>query len=246
MVWLDFEEHVNLYRMRSPMFMERSGIFNSADFGLTLGGGLGNALSAAYREHVNSKYSARHGSFAVGVYNGGGYHGVEVNSNKAVEGRLTYRPLPDSLPGLQVSGLAIMGEGNLAGESEETPDWKTYNAFVSYEHARGVATFQYIRGKGNQKGTWTEPDDPAEATPFSGWALFGELRFGPHWRVTGGYDRFYRRPGTNDYSFNRLYGALAYDLGHQNTLVFDVDHRDWDDPTLSNDIRYQAIIQLKF
>jgi hypothetical protein len=246
MVWLDFEEHINLYRMRSPMFMERSGIFNSADFGLTLGGALGPELNEEYRERVNSKYSARHGSFAVGVYNGGGYHGVEVNSNKAVEGRLTYRPLPDNLPGLQVSGLAIVGEGNLAGESEETPDWNTYNLYVSYEHARGVATAQYVRGKGNQKGTWTEPDDPAEATSFSGWALFGELRFGPHWRTSGGYDRFIRRPGTDDRSFKRLYGALAYDLGRQNMLVFDVDHRDWDDPTLSNNIRYQGIIQLKF
>ena len=40
MVWLDFEEHINLYRMRDKMFVERSGMFNSADFGVTLTGGL--------------------------------------------------------------------------------------------------------------------------------------------------------------------------------------------------------------
>jgi hypothetical protein len=246
MVWLDFEEHVNLYRMRSPMFMERSGIFNSADFGLTLAGSLGPQLSEEYRERVNSKYSARHGSFALGVYNGGGYHGVEVNSNKALEGRITYRPLPDTLGGLQVSGLVISGEGNVVGESEDTPDWNTYNAFISYEHTRGAMTAQYIKGKGNQKGTWTEPDDPSQATDFSGWALFGEWRFGPHWRVTGGYDRFFRKPGGDDFSFHRVYGGVGYDFGRQNILLFDVDRRKWDDPTLPTDLRYQAVIQLKF
>jgi hypothetical protein len=151
MVWLDFEEHINRFRVRGPMFMERSGIFNSADFGLTLAGGLGSDLGDEYRKQVNSKYSASHGSFAVGVYNGGGYHGVEVNSNKATEARFTFRPLPESLTGLQVSGMAIVGEGNEPGESEATPDWTTYNGFVSYEHPRVVVTAQYVKGEGNQK-----------------------------------------------------------------------------------------------
>jgi hypothetical protein len=228
------------------MFMERSGIFNSADFGLTLAGSLGPELSEEYRKRVNSKYSARHGSFAVGIYNGGGYHGVEVNSNKAREGRITYRPLPDALPGLQVSGLAIVGEGNVLGDPENTPDWNTYNAFLSYEHARGVVTGQYVRGKGNQRGSWTEPDNPSKATPFSGWAFFGEWRLDSHWRVTGGYDRFLRKPGEDDLSFYRVYGGVGYDLGQGNILLFDVDRRKWDDPGLPTDLVYQAVVQLKF
>jgi len=246
MVWLDFEEHINRYRMRGPMFMERSGIFNSADFGLTLAGALGPDLGNEYRERVNSKYSARSGSFAVGVYNGGGYHGIEVNSNKAIEGRVTFRPLPETLTGLQVSGLAIVGEGNVRGESEETPDWNTYNGFLSYEHPRGAVTAQYIRGEGNQRGTWVEPDNPTKATPFSGWAVFGDWRFGPHWLVTGGYDRFERMEGEQDLSFNRVYAAVGYDLGKQNIVMLDYDRRVFDESALPIDNRLQIVLQIKF
>ena len=53
MVWLDFEEHIDLYRMRDKMFMERSGLFNSADFGLTLAGGFGEDLSDEFQDEVN-------------------------------------------------------------------------------------------------------------------------------------------------------------------------------------------------
>ena len=112
MVWLDFEEHIDMYRMRDKMFMERSGLFNSADFGLTLAGGLGEDLPAEYQDEVSHYYPARYGSFAVGVYNGGGYHAKEKNEDKTVQGRLTLRPLPDVVPGLQFSGMAIIGEGN--------------------------------------------------------------------------------------------------------------------------------------
>jgi hypothetical protein len=246
MVWLDFEEHINRFRVRGPMFMERSGIFNSADFGLTLAGGLGSDLDDEQKSHVNSKYAARSGSFAVGVYNGGGYHGVEVNSNKATEARFTFRPFPDSLAGLQVSGLAIVGEGNEPGESEATPDWTTYNGFVSYEHQRVVLTAQYVNGKGNQRGTWIEPSDSSQATPYSGWAVFGEWKFGPHWLVTGGYDYFDRKTVERDFGFDRVYAALGYDLGKQNLLMLDYDRREYDDSSLPIDNRYQIALQLKF
>jgi hypothetical protein len=246
MVWLDFEEHVNAYRMRDPMFMERSGIFNSADFGVTLAGSLGPDLGEEYRQRVNSKYSARHGSFAVGVYNGGGYHGDERNTNKVAEGRISYRPFPESLTGFQVSGLAIVGKGNQAGVAHEIPDWHTFNSFFSYEDESAVVTAQYVWGRGNQRGTWTEPDDPSEATPFSGWSLFGEAKVGAQWRIIGTYERFHRTAGENDFSFDRTLAAVGYDLGRENILLFDWDRRIYDDPMLSTDNRYQAVIQLKF
>ncbi len=158
MVWLDFEEHVDLYRMRDPMFMERSGMFNSADFGLTLSGGFGGSLPEAYRRDVGSSYASRYGSFAVGVYNGGGYHAGEANQNKVLEGRLTVRPMPETMPGLQLSGLLIAGKGNRADEGQGIPDWRAYNAFLSYQHATGTITAQYAWGRGNQGGAGSSPD----------------------------------------------------------------------------------------
>jgi len=249
MVWLDFEEHVDLYRMRDQMFLERTGIFNSADFGLTLSGGIGEDLPEEYVEEVSSHYAARYGSFAVGVYNGGGYHGEELNEDKVVEGRLTVRPLPDVIPGFQLSGLAIIGKGNQEGEGDEIPDWQTYDLMASYQFPNGTLTAQYAWGKGNQKGTWvepTEPTDPVEATDFDGYSLFGEYRVGPHWRLIGGFDDFARTPGSSDRSFTRVHGGIGYDFGDQNILLLDLDRRNWDDADLETDTRLQVVMQVKF
>ena len=46
MPWLDFEEHINLFRMQGTMFMERNSLFNSADLGVMFGANLGSELPA--------------------------------------------------------------------------------------------------------------------------------------------------------------------------------------------------------
>lgn len=97
--WLDFEEHVNYYRTQDTMFMEREDLFNSGDFGFTLMGYLSGELDDNYKKTVNSKYAGRYGSFALGLYNGGGYHASEKNQDKTFQERLTIRPLPEVVPG---------------------------------------------------------------------------------------------------------------------------------------------------
>jgi hypothetical protein len=246
MVWLDFEEHIDHYRMRDKMFMERSGLFNSADFGLTLSGGIGEDLPEDYKENVSSSYAARWGSFAVGAYNGGGYHGEEANEDKVLQGRLTIRPLPDVIPGFQLSGLVIYGEGNKEGEPRETPDWHTYNLMASYQFPNGTFTAQYVTGEGNQKGSWSEPERASVATDYDGLSLFGEYKVGPHWRFVGGFDDFDRMPGDGDMSFTRLHGGVGYDFGGRNILLFDLDRTDWDDPARDSDFRFQTVMQVKF
>jgi len=247
MVWLDFEEHINLYRMRDPMFMERSGMFNSADFGATLTAGLGEDLPEEYRETVGSSYAQRYGSVALGIYNGGGYHGDERNTNKVLQGRLTLRPLPDVLPGLQVSGLGIMGKGNQEGSGDELPDWDVFNLFLSYQHTGGALTAQFTTGEGNQRGAWVEPEDPSLATDFHGFSFFGEQYLGSSpWRVVAGLDRMNRTPGDTDLSFNRVHGGIGYDLGNSNILLFDLDYRNWDDDDRPADTRLQVVMQVKF
>ena len=105
---------------------------------------------------------------------------------------------------------------------------------------------QYAWGKGNQKGSWTEPDGPAEATDFDGYSLFGEYRLGPNWRLVGGFDDFARTPGSSDRSFTRLHGGIGYDFGGQNILLLDLDRRNWNDPDLETDTRLQVVMQVKF
>lgn len=245
MPWLGFEEHVNVYRMRDKMFMERNGLFNSADIGVTLRGSLGGEVDEEFQSTVSDDFAGRYGSFEMGVYNGGGYHAIEENTNKVVEGRLTLRPLPGPLPGLQISGLAIVGKGNQAGTGAEVPDWNTYNLFVSYQHQHGTFTAQYVDGSGNQKGTWVEPTDPADATDYSGFSLFGEGKVG-QWRVIGGFDDFDTTPGATDLSLQRFHVGAGYVLGSGNTLILSTDRVDWDDPARDTDTRVQAVFQVKF
>lgn len=246
MVWLDFEEHVNLYRMRGEMFMERSGMFNSADFGLTLHGGIGEELPDEFKEEVSSHYAARYGSFALGVYNGGGYHGEEENENKVLQGRLTLRPLPDRIPGLQLSGLMIHGKGNRPGEDDAVPDWRAYDLMLSYQFPAGALTAQYAWGRGNQRGTWFEPGNVSEATDYDGYSFFGEYRIGRSWRLVGGFDALDRTPAGSDFSFDRLHAGVGYELGARNILLLDVGRRSWDEPDLETDTRFQVVMQLSF
>jgi hypothetical protein len=249
MVWLDFEEHINLYRMRGPMFMERSGIFNSADFGLTFASSLGDDLDETFRSYAGNKYGTRNGSFAVGVYNGSGYHGDERNVNKTVEARATWRPMPNNLKGLQIAGMVIHGDGNQPDEGGAPPFWRTYNGFLAYQFLHGTLTAQYVWGQGNQRGTWVEPDNPSEAIPYSGYSAFLEWKFGKRhqWLVIGNYDWFERIADAGaDHSLTYLNAAIGYDLGKSNILMVDFDRRDWEDPSRPTDQRVQAVMQLKF
>jgi len=132
--WLDFEEHVNYYRMQDTMFMERVGLFNSSDFGFTFLGYLGGEMAEEYQKSVNNKYPGRCGSFALGAYNGGGYHTKENNQNKVFQERITVRPLPNIIPGLQFSELFIAGKGNGSGTLDDINDWQTLAGMVSYEY----------------------------------------------------------------------------------------------------------------
>jgi len=103
MPWLDYEENLNWYRCQDTMFVERNNLFNSADVGINFVSLFGGLMSEEYQDKVNNAYPGRYGSMALAVMNGGGYTAAEKNQNKVLEGRLTIRPLPDIIPGLQFS-----------------------------------------------------------------------------------------------------------------------------------------------
>lgn len=186
MPWLDFEEHINLFRMQGTMFTERNGLFNSADLGFQIGGNLGPELPQEYRDNVNKDYAGRWGSFSIGMFNGGGYHGVDRNNRMALEGRLTLRPLPSVVPGLQFSVFGITGKGNTA----DAPDWNVLNGMVSYESRVFNATAQYYDGAGNQKGTAV--DAGGTSLEQRGLSAFAEVRVPQHEEFSffGRFDHF--------------------------------------------------------
>jgi hypothetical protein len=235
MPWLDYEEHVNFYRCQDTMFLERNGTFNSADLGLTSVSLLGGKMDEDYQKRVSNYYPGRYGSVAVGVYNGSGYHAAEKNDNKVVEGRLTLRPLPDIVPGLQFSYLGVYGEGN---KEIDPPDWRVNLGFVQFEHEYFTLTGQYYMGKGNQKGSDEKDKD--------GYSVFGELKPNKRFSIFGRYDRFDPDSDTGGDENTRYIAGVAYHLDkqHKNMIVLDYDHVDYEQSNKSDDKRVQLTLQI--
>jgi hypothetical protein len=245
--WLDFEESINGFRMQGTMFLERSGIFNSADVGFTAGANLGGKVSESYQKTVNSHYAGRYGTVQVGVYNGGGYHASERNENKVIGGRLTVRPLPDVAPGLQFSGLVMTGEGNVSPTNTASPpDWSLFDGMVSYEMPNFTGTAQYYRGKGNQSGSAIFNGNAREQ---KGYSLFGAIHFADQNRVSvlGRYDYF---DSNTDVSNNdvqkRFIAGVAYDMHKGNTWLIDYQRINHSASGIPSEDQVQLTLQVKF
>ncbi len=234
MPWLDYEEHVNFYRCQDTMFIERNKTFNSADFGLTFVTLLGGEMDKEYQEKVNKYYPGRYGSIAFGVYNGGGYHASEKNENKVFEGRLTVRPLPDIIPGLQLSYFGITGKGN----KEEEPDYTVNLGFISFEHQYVTLTGQYYWGTGNYKGDNENDRD--------GYSIFAELKPMKQFSVIGRYDSFDPNDDVDDDEKTRYIFGVAYHLDkpHKNMIVLDYDTVKYEDNRKEDDKRVQLTLQV--
>ncbi|MEW6366331.1 MAG: hypothetical protein AB1714_17020 [Acidobacteriota bacterium] len=240
MPWLDFEEHVNMFRMQDTMFMERNGLFNSADVGVTFAALLGPELDDTYKKAVSSYYPGKYGSFSFGVYNGSGYHAKEKNENKVVEGRVTVRPIPNQLPGLQVSYFGIAGKGN----TEKEPDWLVNTLMGSYQHKYLVLTGTWYDGKGNQSGSAVDAD--GKALERDGWSFFTQLRPTPDWSVIVRYDFFDPNKDVEDDGNKRTIVGVAYEFAHHNYLLFDYDRVDYEKSGVDADDRLQLTLQVSF
>jgi len=234
MPWLDFEEHINWYRCQDTMFIERNKTFNSADFGLTVVSLLGGEIDKEYQKKVSDKYPGRYGSMSFGVYNGGGYHASEKNENKVFEGRLTVRPLPDIVPGLQFSYFGLTGKGNTSDE----PDWNVNLGMVSFEHEYVVLTGQYYDGKGNQSGKDDHNKD--------GYSIFAEIKPIEKFSIIGRYDKFDPNDDADNDESDRYIVGAAYHLDklHKNMILLDYDTVNYEDPGKKDDKRIQLTLQV--
>jgi len=216
--WLDFEQSINTYRVQGKMFLERNGLFNSADFGVTFSALLGGEVDEDYRNRVNGRYPGKYGSIALGVYNGGGYHAIERNNNKTVEARLTLRPSPRAVPGFQISYHGVYGKGNTA----ESPDWTMNVLFASFENPRCALTATYYSGRGDFSGSAV--DEKGEALEQSGFSVFGEVRMsGTGFSVMGRYDVFDDGTDADESTLSRAVAGIAYRIQGGTKVLLDYD-----------------------
>jgi hypothetical protein len=267
--WLDFEEHINPYRCQGTMAIERAGVFNSADLGVSLRGSFGGKLDDAKKRTGNSHYDGRYGSWHAGIYNGGGYHAAENNENKVIEGRLTLRPLPDGVPGLQLSYLGIFGEGNnVAAATDNSPDYMVNLGMISYEHPSFILTGQYFATEGNAGGTWVvDPATNDKTLNTSGYSFFGRYRL-PMMEgklsVFGRYDHFDADDDNDmaiageDATYDLYMGGLAYEIYKGNMVLLTYEATSYGRDSggmgkvpssgnnLGDDSKIQAVYQIKF
>lgn len=196
--WIDFNEHINPYRCLINTPLDLTGAMPSADIGVSVQGYLGGELADAKARVGSPHYDGKYGSWHIGLYNGGGYHAGENNSNKVIEGRLTIRPLPALVPGLQLSYLGVYGKGNVDKVqynghtlSNSPPDFHINLGMISYQNPIVIFTAQYFRTKGNSGGSWFDADGNALDT--EGYAFFGNVKLSmltPKLAVFGRYDHF--------------------------------------------------------
>ena len=164
--WINFEQDVNDYRAQKSMFLDQNDFLPSADYGIYFETGLGASLD----EPGLSSNDSRYGSFAIGVYNGGGYSAIEENNNKLVEGRLSLRPVADFLPGFQVTAFGAIGKGNAA----YNPDFNIYGAGFTYESQRFNAIAQAFQSTNDI--LFEGIVSPTSPYDFQGWSVFGEFQ----------------------------------------------------------------------
>lgn len=216
--WFDMGESINAYRLQDGPYLERIGMATTADLGMLFGANFGVPLPKSYQDEVSKAYPGRWGSFELAVYNGSGFTANEKNTNKVFAGRISLRPIPDHLPGLQFHLFGVSGKGNVADNMRYDqagvffgrriyPKWNLWALMVSYQHPRFTLEGQCFEGDGNFSGTryympsdyvpgLVSENDIFKAYSQKGHAFFGEVKLGDakRWSLIGRYD--YYNPDT--------------------------------------------------
>jgi len=248
--WLDFEEALNGFRMQDTMFLERNNIFNSADIGVLVGADIGGSMSSDYKANVNSHYAGRYGSWQVGLYNGGGYHAAEQNTNKVFEARLSIRPVPSAIPGLQFTAFGLVGKGNKSATSgSQLPNWKSSVGMISYESRFFTFSGQGYLGIGNQGASALESN--GTSAHQSGFSVFASVHiptphFGQKISLLGRLDEFNSNTRIYDDLQRRYIAGIAWHIYKENIWLIDYQRTTHSLSTLSGEDRLQVTLQTIF
>ncbi len=175
--WIIFEQQINPYRLEGLMFVDRNKIMTSADLGVEFAGLIGGQLDEKYRKEVNKHNAGRYGSFAIGVFNGGGYHAIEKNNGKTFRSRLSIRPLPDIVPGVQLSYGFTYGQVNQSKtDSTDVPIAYAHIGMLSSESKYHKVTAQYVYGCGSYTGKSHYLNAKNESIDNDGFSVFGQFK----------------------------------------------------------------------
>ena len=246
--WLDFEEAMNGYRLQDEMFLDKNHVVTSADLGLTFGSDFGGSMSSEYKKNVNKHYAGRYGSWQIGVYNGAGYHDPEHNQDKVLMGRVTVRPLPALVPGLQATVFGWYGKGNVAPATVggALPDYDGVDVMLSYQHKHATVMAEYYTGTGKLNGKAV--DASGNALAQTGWSVFGAAKLLPSAKLSliARWDHFDTNAAdaTADVQDRYIVG-VGWTLHGGNQVLLDYDHLQHSVTAPAED-RVQATFEVAF
>ncbi|MAT38565.1 MAG: hypothetical protein CL946_03055 [Ectothiorhodospiraceae bacterium] len=182
------------------------------------------------------------------MFNGGGYHALGQNTNKTIETRLSVRPLPGIISGLQFSYGGAYGKGNTSLE----PDYTMHTGIASFEsqHIRTVALL--YNGTGNYKGSNLAAD--GDAADFEGYSGFCDAGLpGAPFHVFGQYDHLVMQDIGGEIRTNTIIAGVAWYWHKQSKIVFDFgkETMEYDDAIApenlpADDIRYKLSIEVNY
>lgn len=214
--WLHFEEKINHYRIQGPQFLDVIKILSSADFGVTSTMLLGGEVNKDYQENVSKDYPGKYGSIAFGIYNGGGYHSIENNNNKTFQWRVSLRPFPSAITGLQFSYLGAYGKGNTV----LNPTWNTQAGAISYQNRKVNLLGQAYTSVGNHSGSYA--DSLGNAYNSKGWSVFAEyLMIHNKISLFSRYDYSTIDAVSENINTEQFVFGIAYHIYKQNKVVVD-------------------------
>ena len=241
--WIDFEQYINPYRVQGTMFLERNRIVGSGDYGLLFAALLGGEMDKHYQSTVNKNFPGKYGSVAFGIFNGGGYHALEKNENKTLQGRLTLRPLPAFLPGLQFSVHGAYGKGNIP----QSPLWQYASGYLSWEHRQVTLTAGYYHGVGNYEGSAIRDTVSYKALNQNGFSFFGDWRlFQSKISLFGRFDHFSQNYPDHDLIGRRRITGIAYHFIKGSKIIIDVDKKSYSKKGKAGSQIFEIAIELKY
>jgi len=122
--YIDYDESIYRYRYQGPTFTDVEKYLTSSDFGLSL--------------HYN--FPGNYGDVHGGIYDGDGYSKADANDEKALQMRVTFRPVPNGgiIKGLRLT--AFYDADHYAKDDAKT----RFVANVAFEHRYVNAAIEYL------------------------------------------------------------------------------------------------------
>lgn len=230
--WLEYQSQFYQYRLQGHLFAEKSGLFDSADFGITMYGDLNEPGDGP-----------KIADYTIGVYNGTGYKGFPINPDRAFQTRIGIMPLWRAIPEWKVGLYYLNGKSNI-DDIEKKPKWETKSVYSAYEHKYFTLTGEYVFGTGNQFGSLlNENQKPLD---FEGYSVFLELKPINDFSVIARYDNFQTVDKSLGAYDERFIGGIAYFINKSNIVLLDYEHEFENELTDDPVHRLKATLQIQF